>query len=75
MVVVNLFLVLVTFFPPTDSRIRIMGRHEVVTADSIRFAASGVTISVQFSGPSIVVDLHDEFRAGSSYNWFTVMID
>lgn len=75
MAVVNLLLALVTLFPPTDSRIRIMGRHEVVTADSIRFAASGVTISIQFSGPSIAVDLHDEFRGGSSYNWFTVMID
>lgn len=75
MVVVNLMMVLVTLFPPTDSRIRIMGRHEMVTTDSVRFAASGVTISVQFIGTSIAIDLHDEFRGGESYNWFTVMID
>jgi lysophospholipase L1-like esterase len=52
-----------------------MGRHEVVTADSVRFAASGVVISVHFRGTSVEVDLHDEFRGGSSYNWFTVVID
>ncbi len=73
--IVNLLLVALTLFPPTDSRIRIMGRHEVVTADSVRFAASGVVISVQFRGTSIAVDLHDEFRGGSSYNWFSVVID
>jgi lysophospholipase L1-like esterase len=75
MVVVNLLLAMLTLFPPTDSRVRIMGRHEVVTQDSVRFAASGVVISVQFRGTSVAVDLHDEFRGGSSYNWFTVMID
>lgn len=75
MIAVNLLLAVLSLFPPTDSRIRIMGRHEVVSADSVRFAASGVMVSVGFTGSSIAIDLHDEFRGGSSYNWFTVVID
>lgn len=75
MIALNLLLAVLSLFPPTDSRIRIMGRHEVVTADSVRFGASGVMVSVGFTGGSIAIDLHDEFRGGSSYNWFTVVID
>jgi lysophospholipase L1-like esterase len=60
---------------PTDPKIQIMGRHEVLANESVSFGASGVSFFVRFSGSSLEVDLSDEFRDGMSYNWFTVIVD
>jgi hypothetical protein len=62
-------------FSPQDQRIVVMGRHSVEPDNSIKFGASGVAIHIRFTGPSLQVDLHDEFRYGTSYNIFTVIID
>jgi lysophospholipase L1-like esterase len=60
---------------PTDTKIQIMGRHEVLSNGSVSFGASGVSFFVRFSGPRLEVDLSDEFRDGGSYNWFTVIVN
>lgn len=54
--------------------IRIMGRH-INKNGSISFAASGVTFYMKFRGDHLDVDLQDEFRDSTSYNWFTVIVD
>lgn len=64
-----------TSISPTDSRIQIMGRHEVLKDNIVSFGASGVSFYIRFSGSRLEVELIDEFRYGSSYNWFTVIID
>jgi len=60
---------------PTDPKIQIMGRHEVLSNGSVSFGASGVSFFVTFSGSKLEVDLSDEFRDGVSYNWFTVIVN
>ncbi len=60
---------------PSDTKIQIMGRHEVLSDGSVSFGASGVSFFVRFSGSRLEVDLSDEFRDGVSYNWFTVIVN
>ncbi len=61
--------------PASDARIRVMGRHLVEDDGAVAFGASGVTVYVRFQGASLTARLNDEFRDGSGYNWFTVVVD
>jgi len=60
---------------PSDTTIQVMGRYEILSDGSVEFGASGVAFYVRFSGSRLEVDLHDEFRDGVSYNWFTVVVN
>jgi hypothetical protein len=60
---------------PSDSKIQVMGRYEIQSDGSVVFGASGVAFHVRLSGSRLEVDLHDEFRDGVSYNWFTVVVN
>ena len=60
---------------PTDPKIQIMGRHEVLSDGSVSFGASGVSFFIRFSGSKLEVDLNDEFRDDVSYNWLTVIVN
>jgi len=51
-----------------------MGRH-INENGAIKFAASGVTFYMKFQGSHLDVDLQDEFRDSTNYNWFTVIVD
>ena len=62
-------------YPAGDERIRVMGRHVVDRTGAIRFGASGGTFFMRFRGPRLDVELEDEFRDSTSYNWFTVVVD
>jgi len=62
-------------FSAQDQRIAVMGRHTLEPDNSIKFGASGVAFYIRFTGPTLQVDLHDEFRYGTSYNLFSVIID
>lgn len=62
-------------FSPVDQRISIMGRHSVESDASILFGASGVSFYFNFEGSDLHIDLHDEFRYGTSYNIFTVILN
>ncbi len=62
-------------YPANDSHIQIMGRHLVDKDGSVKFAASGVTFYMKFRGTRLAVDLDDEFRDSTSYNWFDVIVD
>ena len=59
----------------TTEQLRLMGRHENLNNGNLRFGASGFTIIARFKGTRIEAELRDEFRDGSSYNWFTVFIN
>jgi lysophospholipase L1-like esterase len=63
------------YFSPLDQRVSVMGRHVVESDGSILFGASGVSFYFRFEGPVLQIDLHDEFRYGTSYNIFTVIIN
>ncbi|HKK46025.1 MAG TPA: GDSL-type esterase/lipase family protein [Balneolaceae bacterium] len=54
--------------------IQVMGRH-LNDNGAIKFAASGVTFYMKFQGTHLDVDLQDEFRDSTNYNWFTVVVD
>lgn len=62
-------------YPASDERIRTLGRHLVDEDGGVRFAASGVTFFLKFRGTGLEVELEDEFRDSTSYNWFTVVVD
>jgi lysophospholipase L1-like esterase len=63
------------YFSPLDQRISVMGRHSVDSDGSILFGASGVSFFFKFEGSELYIDLHDEFRDGTSYNIFTVVVN
>ncbi len=62
-------------FPAADSRIKIMGRHEITDTKSVRFGSSAVTFYFRFQGTELKAVLKDEFKYGNSYNYFLVLID
>ena len=62
-------------YPANDQHVRIMGRHLVTQNGAVKFGASGVTFYMTFRGTRLAVDLHDEFRDSTSYNWFDVKVD
>lgn len=59
----------------SDERVRIMGRHIVEDDGAVAFGASGVTFAVRFRGSRLDAHIEDEFRDGTGYNWFTVVVD
>lgn len=58
-----------------DPRIQKMGRMINLPDGSVEFAASGVSFFLQFTGRQISADIQDEFLYGSSYNYFSVVVD
>jgi len=62
-------------YSASDERVRIMGRHLIEEDGAVAFAASGVTFFVRFQGTRLVARIDDEFRDGTGYNWFTVVVD
>ncbi len=52
-----------------------MGRHSADGSGAIRFGASGVSFHIRFKGSDLSIILEDEGRQGSSYNYFTVVVD
>ena len=73
MAAISLIIALMGFFPATDSRIQLVGRH-VVESGSVRFAASGFTISFMVRSEHVDIRLRDEER-GDNRNHFTVRVD
>lgn len=71
--VISLIIALMGFFPATDSRIQLEGRH-VVESGSVRFAASGFTIRFMVRTGHVDIRLRDEER-GDNRNHFTVRVD
>lgn len=62
-------------YPANNKDIQIMGRHLIGKNGSVKFGASGVTFYMKFRGPSLAVDLHDQFLNSTGYNWFDVIVD
>lgn len=58
-----------------DPRIQKMGRMVSLPDGTVEFAASGVSFFLQFTGKQIRAEIHDEFLYGSSYNYFSVVVD
>jgi lysophospholipase L1-like esterase len=58
-----------------DDRIVIMGRYQTDDTGAVSFGASGVTFIIKFSGTFLDIVLEDEFRYGTSNNYFTVIVD
>ena len=58
-----------------DPRVQVMGRHVAEAGGAVAFGASGVTFVVRFRGDRLAARLEDEFRGGTDYNWFTVVVD
>ncbi|HEY3594693.1 MAG TPA: SGNH/GDSL hydrolase family protein [Polyangiaceae bacterium] len=60
---------------PTDAHIRYSGRIDMANAGGPRFSGSAVSISLKFQGVGVSVGLRDEFRGGTSGNYFDAWID
>ena len=64
-----------TTYAAADSKIKVMGRHEITETRSVRFGSSGVTFFIRFEGKELKAVIRDEFKYGNSYNYFLVLVD
>jgi lysophospholipase L1-like esterase len=62
------------YYPASDKRVNIMGRHQKNSNQS-RLWASGATITIKFKGRDCFLDVEDEQRYGSYHNYLTIVID
>ena len=63
------------FFAADDARIQFTGRIDFADAKRPRFWAAGVYLTVRFQGPSCEVDMADEVKDGTSYNYLEIVMD